>query len=443
MINYTKNFKIFSFFLVILLLFFNSSIFSIPSFSRQTNLPCSTCHYKFPELKPFGRLFKLNGYTMTGIATIQSTYKDNATLKLLKSLPISVMVQSSYANTSADIPGTQNGIVEFPQELGLYFAGEITPHMGAFIQLTYEDQEGTIGFDMTDIRYANHTTIGGKDLLFGFSLNNAPTMQDVWNTTNMWSFPFVGSGLTPGPGAATMLGSELSVAGFGSYALYDNLIYAEITGYRSVKRGGPIPADASATNTIDGVSPYWRLALQHQWDNQYLEVGTYGFYSQIFPNGVSGLNDKFTDVAFDAQYENSFSLGSFIAHLNYIHEKQSLDATYNDSGSANPSNNLNSLKIDAGVNFDGGYSVTAGYFNINGDADNVIYAPAALEGSASGSPNSNGFILQATTYPWLNTQFALQYVLYNKFNGSSDNYDGSGRSASDNNTLYANAWLMF
>ena len=419
-------------------------ISAIPSFSRQTNLACSVCHYKFPELKPFGRLFKLNGYTMTGIATIQSTYKESSTLKLLKSLPLSVAIITSYAKTAKTVPGTQNSVVEFPQELGLYFAGEITPHIGAFIQLTYEDGEGTIGFDMTDIRYANHTTLGGKDLLYGISLNNSPTMQDVWNTTAMFSYPYVGSELTPGPAAGTILGGGLmGVAGLGTYALFDNLIYAEVSGYRSVKRGGPIPADVSASNTIDGISPYWRLALQHQWGTQYLEVGTYGFYSQNFPSGISGLKDKYTDVAFDAQYENAFSSGSFITHFNYVHENQALDATYNSAGSANPSNNLNSLKFDTGFNFDAGYALTVGYFNISGDADNIIYAPAAVEGSTTGSPNSNGFILQATAYPWLNTQFGVQYIVYNKFNGSSDNYDGSGRSASDNNTLYVSAWLMF
>jgi hypothetical protein len=30
----------------------------------------------------------------------------------------------------------------------------------------------------------------------------------------------------------------------------------------------------------------------------------------------------------------------------------------------------------------------------------------------------------------------MQYVLYNKFNGAHTNYDGSGRDAADNNTLY-------
>jgi hypothetical protein len=38
------------------------------------------------------------------------------------------------------------------------------------------------------------------------------------------------------------------------------------------------------------------------------------------------------------------------------------------------------------------------------------------------------------------TQFALQYTFYSRFNGARHNYDGSGRSAADNNTLYLLLW---
>src|SRR6476661_3621189 len=37
----------------------------LPSFSRQTGLACSACHYQFLTLTPLGREFKLNGYTLT------------------------------------------------------------------------------------------------------------------------------------------------------------------------------------------------------------------------------------------------------------------------------------------------------------------------------------------------------------------------------------------
>ena len=45
---------------------------NIPSFSRQTGLACSACHSAFPHLTQFGRLFKLNGYTMTALQTVRA-----------------------------------------------------------------------------------------------------------------------------------------------------------------------------------------------------------------------------------------------------------------------------------------------------------------------------------------------------------------------------------
>src|SRR5665213_828083 len=39
---------------------------ALPSFARQTGQPCGTCHTDFPGLTPYGRLFKLGGYTAGG-----------------------------------------------------------------------------------------------------------------------------------------------------------------------------------------------------------------------------------------------------------------------------------------------------------------------------------------------------------------------------------------
>jgi len=90
--------------------------------------------------------------------------------------------------------------------------------------------------------------------------------------------------------------------------------------------------------------------------------------------------------------------------------------------------------------------VAAGYFQTTGTADAGLYAPTPVTGSATGSPNSSGVIGELSFMPWLNTRFGAQYVAYTKFNGATSGpsgYDGSGRSASDNNTLYLYTWLMF
>src|ERR1700737_4384199 len=39
---------------------------ALPSFARQPGQPCGPCHTDFPALTPFGRRFKLLGYTTGG-----------------------------------------------------------------------------------------------------------------------------------------------------------------------------------------------------------------------------------------------------------------------------------------------------------------------------------------------------------------------------------------
>jgi hypothetical protein len=38
---------------------------AVPSYSRQSGMPCASCPYAPPELNAFGRQFKLEGYTFT------------------------------------------------------------------------------------------------------------------------------------------------------------------------------------------------------------------------------------------------------------------------------------------------------------------------------------------------------------------------------------------
>ena len=45
--------------------------------------------------------------------------------------------------------------------------------------------------------------------------------------------------------------------------------------------------------------------------------------------------------------------------------------------------------------------------------------------------------------PWANLKLGIQYTAYTQFNGGSKNYDGFGRNAGDNNTLFLFAWMAF
>ncbi len=415
---------------------------AVPSYARQTKLPCSACHTIFPELTSFGRLFKLKAYTLTGVTTI----KEKNALELLSISPLSAMIQASFTHVDQTVPGTQNDNFAFPQQLSFFFAGVLTPNLGTFLQVTYEDQGGSFEWDNTDIRAATQTTFGSRTLIYGATLNNNPTVQDVWNSTPAWSFPYASSAVAPTPTAATLIDGPLAqdVLGLGAYGFFDNLIYAEFDIYRSVHQGGPNPPDSSATNTIRDVSPYWRVALQHDWPNQYLEVGTYGLFSKLYPTGVTGYTNNYTDVAIDGQYQLNLGQNNIItAHATWIHETQDLDAFYASHLSENRTNHLDTVRANVNYYYNRRYGGTFALFSTDGDRDTGLYTPQPVFGSRTGKPDSHGFIVQADYLPWLNTRFSVQYVIYRKFNGGEENYDGFGREPSGNNTLYIIAWLNF
>lgn len=414
----------------------------IPSFSRQTGLACNACHTSFPQLTPFGRMFKLNGYTLTGLQTVQagdSGRRQSLRLDLIP--PVSAMVMSSLTQVKKDVPGNQNGVVQFPQQLSVFFGSAITPRLGTFLQVTYDPTAGSIGMDNADIRYANHTHFARKVLVYGFTLNNNPTVQDVWNAVPAWGFPFAASAIAPTPAAAAILDGALGqeVAGLGAYGLWDNHLYGELSAYRSAAQGGHSPPDSTSTNTLHGVGPYWRLFYEQNWNKQSLMVGMLGMITSLYPVGITGLRDKFTDIAFNAQYERPIGKGNLVAHGIWIHEKQKLNADFGAGAATNPENTLKTLRVDAAAYTASRLGVTVGYFKTSGTEDALRYGGSSLVGS----PNSDGVVVELSALPWLNTRFELQYVLYNKFNGASKNFDGTGRNAGDNNTLYLLSWVAF
>jgi hypothetical protein len=58
-------------------------------------------------------------------------------------------------------------------------------------------------------------------------------------------------------------------------------------------------------------------------------------------------------------------------------------------------------------------------------------------------PATNGFTYEAFWIPQQNIRIGAQYTAYDKYQGASNNYDGAGRNASDNNTLFLYAWFAF
>jgi hypothetical protein len=426
---------------------------AVPSFARQTGLACEACHTVFPQLTPFGRTFKASGYTLFNTLKVQDIDKlKHSTLSLSDLPPISAMVMASTSMaTKANDAGSSAGSTDFPQQASLFYAGRISDNIGAFIQITYDDQSGAFGMDNTDIRFADVANMDGHTVIYGVSLNNNPTVQDLWNSAPAWSEPFISSPAMQTPVAgAQILGAMAGVtAGLSTYVFVDQSFYAEIGGYRSALQGQSVANQGDTTNNIiSGVAPYWRLAYEYDWGNQSLEVGTSGIYAELrnptTPGGNAinnslqhALTDNFTDYGLDGQYQYISDDNQLTVTTAWVHEHEGLNASFAEGFSANTSNNLDNYNVVASYYWQRKFGASLGFYGVNGSTDPLYF------GTNSGNSNSDWGVAEIDYVPWLNVKLGLQYTLYTKFDGGTTNYDGLGRNASDNNMLFAYLWVSF
>ena len=186
---------------------------AVLSFSRQSGQPCSLCHVGSfgPQLTEYGREFKLTGYTLTGGEGLN--------------IPVSAMVIGSFTHTSKGqsggaAPHFGNNDNFALDQASLFYAGKIYGELGAFVQATYDGVARDQFLDNTEFRFAHQTEIAKTSVVLGLDFNNNPTVQDVWNTTPAWGYPFAASALAPTPAAAPLIAGGLAqlVAGLSAYA---------------------------------------------------------------------------------------------------------------------------------------------------------------------------------------------------------------------------------
>jgi hypothetical protein len=438
---------------------------AIPSFATQTGQPCSACHIGSygPQLTPFGTAFKIGGYTQAGGEGWES-YN-----------PFSAMVITSFTNTNNAVPADQithhyNDNNNFAlDQVSAFLAGRVGDNTGGFVQFTYSNVPNASNLDNVDLRpYTRVFDLNGTDLRLGLTINNAPTVQDPYNTTFAWGYPYVASRLAPTPAAQPILANGFvgNSIGYTAYAWYDNRIYLEAGAYTTVSpwalaRIG-VPFGVGSTQ---GLAPYVRAAYQWNWGEQAAHVGGIFMGANVNPtvdtfntDGSSGQN-SYQDYGVDAGYM-WLGDGTHIVTVQgiLVHEHQNLQGStmaFNvANGTAfNSNSDLNQIRLNASYWYQNTYGATLGWQKTWGPANPVLYQPAELTGSANGKPNTNEFILEADWVPfgkadsfmgpWANLKVGAQYTMYTQFNGSSSNYDGFGRNASGNNTLFLFAWMAF
>ncbi len=424
-------------------------------------MQCIACHTEYPLLNDFGRQFKLSGYSLSASLTDLP--------------PVAIMLQPSFTHTSQGqqggaAPGFNDNNNYATTQASIFYAGRLFgPYanalfgsdaaaflnkIGVFSQTTYHGVGKTWSWDNTELRYADSGTLSGHSVSYGVYANNNPTMQDPWNSTPAWGYPFTGSGVAPGPAAATFIngGTAQQVAGVGAYAMFNNTFYVDVAGYHTygTRLQKSLGVDPTGESQIPGVAPYWRLAWVKSLGNGSWQIGTFGIAADTFPGrDQSSGKDRVVDIGLDSQYQNSFGAHDVTATVSWIHERQNWRASEALGSTSNGADSLWNAKVTVDYLFDKTYGFTAQYFALDGSTDELLYAA-----SRTGSPKSDGVVLQANYLPFnkaggpafwprSNVKLSLQYTIYNHFDGSTSDYDGAGRNARDNNTLYLEAWLVF
>ena len=436
---------------------------ALPVFNRQTGQNCVACHAggQFPELTPYGRLFKLTGYT----------------LGVRNTIPLSVMGVASDSHVS-NTSKSDDPKADFQKNNSLVFAtasafaaGKITDNVGVFMQVTYDNYasqsddgkfHGHTQADNMDLRYADRFVSAFHDIIFGVSANNNPSVSDPWNSAAAWmqyvpvpsptSSRFI-DGTAPYPGFA----SGGNIAGLNAYLFWNQWVYAEIGGYRtangiaSFMSAGVAAADKTK---LQGTNPYWRLALSHAWGAHNIMVGTSGMTAKVYddPLDTSDPNSvhRYRDIGIDSQYQYLLDPHAITVQAAFMRDTHRYpdflanQAAEDVDGNALPNTNsrdrVNVFRAKASYVYAAKYGGSLAFFNQTGTTNSALYDATRVSGNVSGNPAVRGWTSEVFWTPVQYLRIGLQFTTYGKYNGASHNYDGAGRNASDNNSLFLYFW---
>ena len=410
---------------------------AVPAFARQTGQNCVACHAggQFPELTPYGRMFKMTGYTI-GQRTV----------------PLSVMGLASSSSIANAPAGTAKTATPILATASVFLAGKVTDNIGAFTQITYDNYavdngdgsySGHSNADNIDIRFANHIAGEQQDWIYGVSLNNNPSLTDPWNTAAAWmqyvpvpspsSSQFI-DGTSPYPGFA----SGGNIAGLNAYLFWNRTVYAELGTYRTADQAlSFMSAGVDPKTQLSGSNnPYWRLALSHEWGPHNVMVGTSGMVAHVYDDPTDTSDPasvgQFRNTGVDAQYQYILDPHTVTAQLAYMKTEQ----TYSDAmnaGLPNPGvSDTNTVKrAKLGYTYQAKYGGSLSFFDLSGSSNN------------QSDPATSGTTYEAFFIPVQNIRIGAQYTSYSKYLGAGTNYDGAGRNASDNNSMFLYVWFAY
>ena len=406
-------------FIWILLSLLCSGARALPAFANQTGQSCLACHAggQYPELTSYGRIFKLTGYTIGGKKTIP--------ISVMGVLGATHMRQPNSINDQSALNTPINNNKPNFETGSVFFAGKVTDNVGAFVQVTYDNYAapdaagnnvvGHTAADTMDFRWADQIVSPTRDLIYGFSLNNNPSVSDPWNTSWAW-MNYVPA--TAGKGANAHIDATTPYAGSGlsgghyggltSYAFLNKTYYAEVGLYQTAK--GILSfmnvgnTDPIQNATLRSTNPYWRVAYNKDWNASNMMVGLSGMASHPYDlnNGVSLSNPlSYQSVkvrGIDSQYQ--YLLDPHTITVQAVYQNQVVLASGMDASGLGNSN-TNIFRGKASYIYMAKYGSSLAYFNQSGDF----------------SMATQGNTAEVFYMPLQNVRVGLQFTTFNKLAG--------------------------
>ncbi len=451
---------------------------AIPAFARQTGQNCVACHAggQFPELTPYGRLFKLTGYTIGE-----------------RNIPISAMAVVTDTMVRSRNDPNPGGFAkgDFPAQNGtpifntasIFLAGKVTDNIGGFAQWTVNQydhldgggnwQSNTVS-DNADIRYVDRFINANNDVIVGLTFNNNPSVQDVWNSAPAWGFDLVPGSNPAGFPAKPQLGGALAqqVVGLGAYAYWNKTVYAELSVYRTADKfwsfmsQGFDSTDGTRSRLVNN-TPYARIALTKEWGAHNFMVGAMAMAPEVYndPTQPPGSpTTKYRDIGIDAQYQYILDPHTVTAQFSYINERIHYDPSVAGMPGAydslmgtasqpltNTTDRLNLFRAKASYVYRAKYGGSLSYYNLSGSYNslNQMGIPGDLtagglnnsvSSNVTGKPDTVAWIPEVFWIPVQNARVGMQYSMFTKYQGAKNNYDGWGRNAKDNDALFLYVW---
>jgi len=168
---------------------------AMANYARQTGKACTSCHFQsFPALNEYGRDFKAAGYTQMGNG--QGKVEGKSGLSITDVLNAAVVTkiryQKSNGPTVAGTNNTNDGELQFPDELLLMLGGRVSKNIGVQVDLNLAGQKaGTTGathvvdgmkmpfmFDMGGVTAGVIPfTTAGQGVSYGFELLNTGAVR--------------------------------------------------------------------------------------------------------------------------------------------------------------------------------------------------------------------------------------------------------------------------